>query len=215
MINGSNVDDWIRFNEKGDDVCVDFPSVGGYDPATVKSLKECDLADENGNIRLSRSGSLYGRASTSDLDSTGAQRGIPNMDFDTTDADLHYSTYIDVVDILRNNFEDPLDDLSLKVANYLKTTNVILPQDISYSDAAEGLVTSFYGENYSWILAPEHSGTDGVLRSTGVSGVYGYFGKVAPCKDLPGGATQINTVFSWQSMINAGLLTNVTVGHCN
>ena len=37
--------------------------------------------------------------------------------------------------------------------------------------------------------------------------IYGYYGQTEKWNDLEGGANQMNTVFSWQLMLNTGIIT--------
>ena len=81
---------------------------------------------------------------------------------------------------------------------------------------------TFIQEYKAWFNRYEISGPDSIFDgvklsgNTGIDTTYGFYGEAAPWKvggvGMAGHAGQMNTIFSWGTLRDSGIITNVTKG---
>ena len=184
---------------------LDWPKHGGYDVGSIKSID--DLA---GDVPISRSGGDGGYAMGIGQNPDGSwanssQRSIPNSTTELQVGTFNADKYNDAADIVING--------SLSDAEKLSSL-----EKIGFdSDQAEALL----GDYKNWLKRPEvcepgNIGEGIASAGSDVDWGKGVFGTAAPWDvgnlHMEGGAGQINTIFSWGTLKNSGIVTITDTG---
>ena len=203
LINSKNAAEFIVFGGynseyKTANFNLDWPNHAGYDPDTITSLKTLIDSSPDGKIEVSRVGGDGGHAIGTDWDSTSSQRSIPSSSSNGTAGIFDGNKYIDAIDVCSGAG----DDIS-KVGQLV---------NLGYDETvAEAMVREFN----SFDSLPEISGKGGLneVLSPSQQSKYGYAGKAAawetPSVKMEGGAGQMNSIFSWGTLKEAGIVTDI------
>ncbi|MCR5008732.1 MAG: hypothetical protein K6A76_09175 [Oribacterium sp.] len=189
----------ILFDNNGDlHFNLAWPHYGGFLPESIASIK-----DLSGTVDVSRDGGDGGYSMSYGRNKDGSypddsQRSVPKSSATVRTGTLDIDQYNKVVEIVvsGNSKEERLAALS----------------DMGYN---EDIAVRFINDQAAWLTRDEVAGPDNIsdgAASVGheVESSYGYYGVTAPWKagdlDLCGGAGQINTVFSWGTLCDSGLI---------
>ncbi|MCR4924980.1 MAG: hypothetical protein K5917_01685 [Clostridiales bacterium] len=180
---------------------LDWPHYGGYIPSTIASV-----ADLAGCIDISRDGGDGGYCMSIGKNDDGSypnndKRSVPKTSATVKTGILDIDNYKAVVDVV--------------VSGESKETRITKLCTMGYT---QEIAEKFIKDQEAWLTRDEVSGPDNIadgvkLAGNTIDGRYGYYGKTAPWNagnlNLSGGSRQINTVFSWGTLRDSGLMTNV------
>jgi hypothetical protein len=184
---------------------LDWPKYGGYDVDTIKGL-----GDMSGTVEVSRVGGDGGCAIGYGRNSDGthfnsSQRSIPTSQSFANVGQMNIDEYKRVVNVVSGAGDDAYKAAELTKMGY----------DTYQAD-------TFIQEYKAWFNRYEISGPDNIFDgvklsgNTGIDTTYGFYGEAAPWKvggvDMAGHAGQMNTIFSWGTLRDSGIITNVTKG---
>jgi len=192
----------VLFDNNGDlHFNLAWPHYGGFLPESIASIK-----DLSGTVDVSRDGGDGGYSMSYGRNKDGSypddsQRSVPKSSATVRTGTLDIDQYKKVVEIIVNgdSEEEHLTALS----------------DMGYN---EDIAARFIKDQASWLTRDEVAGPDNISDGTAsvghvVESNYGYYGVTAPWKagdlDLCGGAGQINTVFSWGTLRDSGLIYDI------
>ncbi|WP_029201141.1 hypothetical protein [Oribacterium sp. NK2B42] len=192
----------VLFDNNGDlHFSLAWPHYGGFLPESIASIKEL-----SGTVDVSRDGGDGGYSMSYGRNKDGSypddsQRSVPKSSATVRTGTLDIDKYKEVVEIVvsENSEEERLAALT----------------DMDYK---EDIAARFIADQTAWLTRDEVAGPDNIsdgAASVGheVESSYGYYGVTAPWKagdlDLCGGAGQINTVFSWGTLCDSGLIYDI------
>ena len=178
-----------------------WPCYGGFSPESIASI-----GDLSGTLDVSRDGGDGGYSMSYGLNADGsypndAQRSVPKSSATVRTGTMDIDQYKTVVEaVTQEKSEDErLADL----------------KDLGYS---EEIASRFIEDQAAWLTRDEVAGSDNIAdgaASVGhkVDARYGYYGVTAPWQvaglDLCGGAGQLNTVFSWGTLCDSGIIYDI------
>lgn len=204
LITPDNAKNFIKINKNSAGEIsfnLEWPKYGGYEPSTISSIE-----DLSGKVPVSRDGGdggyTMGIGRNQDVTyPNNSQRSIPKTSAEvntgTFDVDLYKST----VDIVSRDGSD------------LSKIDELIDMGID-EDIAEDLLKDYK----NWLTRPEIVGENNIsdgLASVGknVNPQYGYYGNAAEWNsgdiEMCGGAGQMNTVYSWGILKEAGIITDI------
>lgn len=204
LITPDNAKDFVKMytNAAGETAFnLEWPKYGGYEPKTISSID-----DLSGKIHVSRDGGDggYTMGIGKNADGTYAnnsQRAIPKSSAEVNtgvfDADLYKST----VDIVTGEGSD--------ISKIGQLVDLGIDDDI-----AEDLLKDYK----NWLTRPEIVGenniSDGIaLTGHSIESKYGYYGEAAEWivgdVKMIGGAGQMNTVYSWGTLKESGIISDI------
>lgn len=177
-----------------------WPVYGGFDPQTIASLGEL-----SGALDVSRDGGDGGCSLTYGKNEDGSypndsQRSVPKASATVRTGIFDVDKYKKVVDVITAANDKNAAEAALVALGYTE-------------EIASRLVSDYV----KWHLRDEVSGPDNILDGVLLSGKeveskYGFYGKTAPWTlgglSLEGGAGQLNTVFTWGTLCETGIIYN-------
>lgn len=204
-ITPENAKDFIKLNVN--DRCeisfnLDWPKYGGYDPETISSISNL-----SGKVEVSRDGGDggytmgIGRNEDGTYDNNSL-RSIPKSSAEVNTGTFDVDKYKEAVDIVSSNLSD--DE---------KTSQLT---DMGFDeDSADNMLRDY--EN--WKSRPEIIGDGNIEQGAKMANPdgqidmkYGVYGKAAKWDvgnvHMEGGAGQMNTVFSWGTCKESGIISN-------
>ena len=177
-----------------------WPHYGGFQAETIASMGEM-----TGKVDVSRDGGDGGHSSSYGKNPDGSypndsQRSVPKSSATVRTGILDVDQYKKVVEVVTNGESEDA-----------RTSALV---DMGYSsDIAE----RFISDQVAWLDRDEVSGPDNIddgAKAAGhiVESRYGYYGATAPWivddLNLVGGGGQLETVFTWGTLCDSGLITN-------
>ena len=200
LITKDNIKDIVILRKDGS-LNLDWPKYAGLQLETVKSIGNMKV-----KIYVSRSGSPEGNTigygdTVESWYASNSQRAIPSSTSEIQVGVMDVDKYKAVVEIINSDIDDVAKISLLKNEN-ISGRNVI--ELISDYDAWTGKRFEIFGPNG---VIEGLNGMQKVVDST-----YGFSGKIATWNigdlNMEGGAGQLNTVFSWQLLLDTGIITN-------
>lgn len=191
----------VLYNNNGDlHFNLAWPVYGGFVAESIASM-----GDLTGKLDVSRDGGDGGHSMSYGKNADGSypndsQRSVPKSSATVRTGSLDVDRYNNVVEIVTNgdNEEKRLSALA----------------DMGYErDIAE----RFLSDQAAWLTRDEVSGPDNIadgVKTAGhtVESRYGYYGITAPWQagdlNLEGGSGQLETVFSWGTLCDSGLISD-------
>lgn len=208
VINESNASEFIivSLDENGaPKFALDWPKYAGYDLNTIESLETFIKGKPNGDFEVSRTGGDYGHAIGTDITSTNSQRSVPALSQNGRAGIFHGQKYLNTIDT---------------ISKHLDTNGV------AGEAAVEALMESGMDQAVAMKMVSEYNGFKD-LPEIGQRGglhevlpkskqsIYGYAGKAAPWTTksvkMVGGAGQMNTIFSWGTLVEAGIIDGESI----
>ena len=182
---------------------LDWPKYAGLQLETVKSI-----GNMKGKVYVSRSGSGSGNTlgygdTIESWYASNSKRSIPSSFSEIQVGLMDVDRYKKVISIINLNIDDDVKGLLIQ-------KEMKISEDIS-----DLLIRSYYEWNGKRF---EVFGTDGIvegLQSVNISidSSYGFSGNISPWKigglNMEGGSGQLNTSFSWELLVNSGIIDNV------
>lgn len=161
-----------------------------------------------GKVYVSRSGSGSGNTlgygdTIESWYASNSKRSIPSSFSEIQVGLMDVDRYKKVISIINLNIDDDVKGLLIQ-------KEMKISEDIS-----DLLIRSYYEWNGKRF---EVFGTDGIvegLQSVNISidSSYGFSGNISPWKigglNMEGGSGQLNTSFSWELLVNSGIIDNV------
>mgnify|MGYP004474949283 FL=1 len=204
LITPQNAKDFIQLttNSVGENSFnLDWSKYGGYEPSTISSINEL-----SGKIPVSRDGGDggftmgYGK----NVDGTYAnnsQRAIPKSSAEVNTGTVDVDLYKNTVDIVTSEKSDicKLQELS----------------EMGFSNKNAAKMISDYE---SWTTRQEIVGKNNIAKGIEIAGnsvasKYGYYGKAAAWNvgnvHMKGGAGQMNTIYSWGTLKDSGIISDL------
>lgn len=186
-------DDDLHFN-------LAWPVYGGFVPETIASM-----SGMSGKVDVSRDGGDGGCSSAYGKNEDGSypndsQRSVPKSSTTVRTGILDVDQYNKVAEIASNGESEEARLAALA--------------DLGYTSEIAGRFVSDYA---AWLKRDEVSGANNIddgAKSVGhtVERKYGYYGVTAPWivddLNLMGGGGQLETVFTWGTLCDSGLITN-------
>ncbi|HFI0350374.1 TPA: hypothetical protein ACGOWJ_001646 [Streptococcus suis] len=204
-ITPENAKDFIvlNVNDKGEtSFNLDWPKYGGYDPESVSSI-----SNMNGNVEVSRDGGDKGYTMGIGRNDDGSydnnsMRSIPKSSAEVNTGTFDVDKYKAAVDIVSSDAVD--DDKTEQLMN--------MGFD---EDSADNMIRDYE----DWKSRPEIIGDGNIEQGAKMANPdgqidmkYGVHGKAAEWDvggiHMEGGAGQMNTVFSWGTCRESGIITN-------
>ena len=192
----------VLFNNNGDlHFNLAWPSYGGFLPESIASIREL-----SGQLDVSRDGGdsghsmCFGRNANGDYPND-SERSVPKTSASIRTGILDVDKYNLVAEIVTNtnSQEDNLSAL----------------KDMGYTDE---IANRFISDYTSWLTRDEVSGPNNIddgakLAGNNVESRFGYYGTTAPWTvsdlNLVGGSRQLETIFSWGTLCDSGLIYNL------
>ena len=180
---------------------LDWPYYGGYEPDTIASIGEL-----SGKIPVSRDGGDggftmgYGKNADGTY-ANNSERAIPKSSAEVNTGTFDVDLYKDTVDIVTSGKTD-----FCKLQELMK---------IGFSNKSAAKMISDYE---SWTtrieIVGENNITDGIeIVGNNVTSKYGYYGKAAAWDvgdvHMQGGAGQMNTIYSWGTLKDTGIISDL------
>lgn len=201
LISPNNAKETIILVGEGDDLHFNlaWPSYGGFLPETIASMSEL-----SGELDVSRDGGDSGHSSAYGKNEDGSypndsQRSVPKTSATVRTGTLDVDAYNIVAEIVTNGEDEDARKSALT--------------DLGYSsDIAEAFISDYD----AWLERDEVSGPNNIddgARAAGntVESRYGYYGVTAPWVvddlNLVGGGGQLETIFSWGTLCDSGLIS--------
>lgn len=198
LITENNINDFLIVRPDGS-LNLDWPKYGGLELDSIDSVGAL-----SGKIQVSRSGSDTGFTIGYIMDeggtlATNSQRSIPVSESVVHTGTMDLDKYKQVVDIISTGSDD------------IDTVLDLMDLGID-EDSALDLVRDYR----SWSGRAEISGQNGIMDGLNdinrdVNSTYGYCGTAAEWTvgnvQMEGGAGQMNTVFSWGTMKESGIVS--------
>ena len=177
---------------------LDWPYYGGYEPDTIASIGEL-----SGKIPVSRDGGDggftmgYGKNADGTY-ANNSERSIPKSSAKVNTGTFDVDLYKDTVDIVTVE-----DSMTCKIQKLIE-----LGID---EDVAEDLLKDYLNWKERPEIIGENNISDGVeIAGNNVISKYGYYGKAAAWDvgdvHMKGGAGQMNTIYSWGTLKEAGII---------
>ena len=202
LITKENIKDIVILRKDGS-LNLDWPKYAGLQLESVKSI-----GSMKGKVYVSRSGSEGGNTlgygdTIESWYASNSQRSIPSSNSKIRTGVMDVDKYKKVIEIINSNIDDDVKGLLLQ-------KKLKISEDIS-----DLLIRSYYEWNGKRF---EVFGTDGIvegLQSVNISidSSYGFSGNISPWKigglNMEGGSGQLNTSFSWELLVNSGIIDNV------
>ena len=204
LINEGNAKNFIKIttNSSGKNAFnLDWPKYGGYEPNTISSI-----GNLKGKIPVSRDGGDggytmgFGRNPDGTYPNNSA-RSIPKSSAEVSTGIFDVDLYKKTVDIVTGNESD-----------FSKVQSLV---EMGFSDKG---ALKMIGDYENWMtraeIIGENSIADGVvLAGNSVNAKYGYFGKAAEWQigdvHMSGGAGQMNTIYSWGTLKETGIISEL------
>ena len=192
----------VLFNNNGDiHFNLAWPSYGGFLPESIASISEL-----TGQLDVSRDGGDGGHSMSFGRNANGdypndSERSVPKTSANIRTGTLDVDKYNLVAEIVTNgnSQEDSLSTL----------------KDMGYTDE---IANRFISDYTSWLTRDEVSGPNNIddgakLAGNIIESRYGYYGTTAPWivsdLNLVGGCGQLETIFSWGTLCDSGLIYNL------
>lgn len=202
LITKENIKDIVILRKDGS-LNLDWPKYAGLQLESVKSI-----GSMKGKVYVSRSGSEGGNTlgygdTIESWYASNSQRSIPSSNSKIRTGVMDVDKYKKVIEIINSNIDDDVKGLLLQ-------KKLKISEDIS-----DLLIRSYYEWNGKRF---EVFGTDGIvdgLQSVNISidSSYGFSGNISPWQigglNMEGGSGQLNTSFSWELLVNSGIIDNV------
>lgn len=177
---------------------LDWPKYGGYAPESISSIKNL-----NGKVPVSRDGGDGGYTmgigrNPNGTYSNNSERAIPKSSAEVNTGTFNVDLYKKTVDIVAGEGSD--------LSKIKELVDIGVDDDV-----AEDLLKDYK----NWLTRPEILGKDNisdgvVLAGKDIESKYGYYGNAAEWKvgdlKMSGGAGQMNTVYSWGTLKEAGII---------
>ena len=207
-ITKENVSDYLKLEYIDGDMKInlDWPFYGGYKPESIKGLDYL-FTKGDGKIEISRMGEDfgvalgYGRNADGTFPSAAARSLLKTekQSFVTTGI-MDLKKYKDIVDVFADKDLNNKSRLKLLKEKYnisIAKFNLLKNDFLNFPKRSE--------------IAGENSIKDAIriFQLDVDNEIYGYCGQAEKWNDLEGGANQMNTVFSLNTMIKCGIITNV------
>lgn len=207
-ITKENVSDYLKLEYIDGDMKInlDWPFYGGYKPESIKGLDYL-FTKGDGKIEISRMGGDfgvalgYGRNADGTFPSAAARSLLKTekQSFVTTGI-MDLKKYKDIVDVFADKDLNNKSRLKLLKEKYnisIAKFNLLKNDFLNFPKRSE--------------IAGENSIKDAIriFQLDVDNEIYGYYGQAEKWNDLEGGANQMNTVFSLNTMIKCGIITNV------
>lgn len=203
LISPNNAKETIElFNNNGDlHFNLAWPSYGGFLPESIASISEL-----TGQLDVSRDGGDGGHSMSFGRNANGdypndSERSVPKTSASIRTGILDVDKYNLVAGIVTNG-NSQVDILSaLKDMGYTKE-----------------IANRFISDYTSWLTRDEVSGSNNIddgakLAGNIIESRYGYYGTTAPWivsdLNLVGGCGQLETIFSWGTLCDSGLIYNL------
>ena len=180
---------------------LDWPKYAGLQLETVKSI-----GNMKGKVYVSRSGSGSGNTlgygdTIESWYASNSKRSIPSSFSEIQVGVMDVDRYKKVISIINLNIDD-----ATKI-------NLLKNEKISRRNAID-LISDYEAWNGKRFEVFKENGiVDGLKNiNKSIDSIYGFSGKVAPWVvgniNMEGGASQLNTAFTWQLMLDSGIVTN-------
>lgn len=180
---------------------LDWPKYAGLQLETVKSI-----GNMKGKVYVSRSGSGSGNTlgygdTIESWYASNSKRSIPSSFSEIQVGVMDVDRYKKVISIINLNIDD-----ATKI-------NLLKNEKISRRNAID-LISDYEAWNGKRFEVFKENGIVDGLKSINksIDSIYGFSGKVAPWLvgniNMEGGAGQLNTAFTWQLMLDSGIVTN-------
>ncbi len=178
-----------------------WPCYGGFLPESIASL-----GDLSGTLDVSRDGGDGGYSMSYGRNEDGSypddsRRSVPKTSATVRTGTLDVDRYKKVVEIVTSGESDDSRTAALTALGY-----------------TEEIAARFLSDQSAWLTRDEVSGPDNIadgakLAGHDVEARYGYYGVTAPWKagdlDLEGGGGQLEPVFSWGTLCDSGLISDL------
>lgn len=200
LITKENIKDIVILRKDGS-LNLDRPKYAGLQPETVKSI-----GSMKGKVYVSRSGSPDGKTigygdTIESWYASNSERSILVSTSEIQVEIMDVDKYKRIINIINSNNDD-VSKISLLKNENISGRNAI--ELISDYDSWTGKRLEIFGPN--GVI----EGLNGMQEA--VDSMYGFSGKIASWNigdlNMEGGAGQLNTVFSWQLMLDTGIITN-------
>ncbi len=211
-ITPKNAKDFIvlNVNDRGEtSFNLDWPKYGGYNPETISSI-----SDLSGKVEVSRDGGDggytmgIGRNEDGTYDNN-SMRSIPKFSAEVNTGTFDIDKYKEAVDIVSGSASDD------------EKTSLLMDMGFD-EDSADNMLRDY--EN--WKSRPEIIGDGNIGQGAKMANPdrqidmkYGVHGRAAEWDiggvHMEGGAGQMNTVFSWGTCREAGIITNCSKAKIN
>ena len=177
---------------------LDWPYYGGYEPDTIASIGEL-----SGKIPVSRDGGDggftmgYGKNADGTY-ANNSERSIPKSSAKVNTGTFDVDVYKDTVDIVISGKSD-----------FCKLQKLV-KMGFSNKNAAK-MISDYESWRTRIEIIGENNISDGVeIAGNNVTSKYGYYGKAAAWDvgdvHMKGGAGQMNTIYSWGTLKEAGII---------
>lgn len=210
LITPDNAKDFIKLttNSAGEvSFNLDWPKYGGYNPSTISSIGNLE-----GKIPVSRDGGDggYTMGFGKNADGTYAdnsQRAIPKSSAEVSTGTFDVDLYKKTVDIVTSE-----ENMSNKIQKLMELG--------IEDDVAEDMLKDYN----NWKTKPEIVGENNIADGASIAGnsveaKYGYYGNAAAWDvgdiHMNGGAGQMNTIYSWGTLKEAGIISDVGIAVIN
>ena len=180
---------------------LDWPYYGGYEPDTIASIGEL-----SGKIPVSRDGGDggftmgYGKNADGKY-ANNSERSIPKSSAKVNTGTFDVDVYKDTVDIVISGKSD-----------FCKLQKLV-KMGFSNKNAAK-MISDYESWRTRIEIIGENNISDGVeIAGNNVTSKYGYYGKAAAWDvgdvHMKGGAGQMNTIYSWGTLKDTGIISDL------
>ena len=180
---------------------LDWPYYGGYEPDTIASIGEL-----SGKIPVSRDGGDggftmgYGKNADGTY-ANNSERSIPKSSAKVNTGTFDVDVYKDTVDIVISGKSD-----------FCKLQKLV-KMGFSNKNAAK-MISDYESWRTRIEIIGENNISDGVeIAGNNVTSKYGYYGKAAAWDvgdvHMKGGAGQMNTIYSWGTLKDTGIISDL------
>ena len=180
---------------------LDWPYYGGYEPDTIASIGEL-----SGKIPVSRDGGDggftmgYGKNADGTY-ANNSERSIPKSSAKVNTGTFDVDVYKDTVDIVISGKSD-----------FCKLQKLV-KMGFSKKNAAK-MISDYESWRTRIEIIGENNISDGVeIAGNNVTSKYGYYGKAAAWDvgdvHMKGGAGQMNTIYSWGTLKDTGIISDL------
>ena len=198
----------VLFNNNGDlHFNLAWPHFGGFLPESIASMQEL-----SGTLDVSRDGGDGGYSMSYGRNEDGSypndsQRSVPKTSATVRTGTLDADRYNQAAEIVTNGKSEEERMSMLK--------------DMGFDEEIAGRLIS---DQAAWLNRDEVSGPDNIDDGAKASGNtvesrYGYYGVTAPWISgdlkLEGGSGQLETIFSWGTLCDSGLITDTGTADIN
>ena len=200
LIARENIKDIVILRKDGS-LNLDWPKYAGLKLESVESI-----GSMKGKVYVSRSSSLTGNTlgygdTIESWYASNSKRSIPSSSSEIQVGVMDVEKYKKIINIINSNIDD--------------TTKINLLQNENISRRYAIDLFSDYGDwnEKRFEVFKENGIVDGLKSiNKSIDSTYGFSGKIAPWSvgniNMEGGAGQLNTAFSWQLMLDSGIVTN-------